>query len=54
MILISHSLPVVAQLATRVAVMQSGRFVESGAAAQVLQSPQHPYTQALVAAVPEV
>ena len=54
MILISHSLPVVAQLASRVAVMQSGRFVESGAAEQVLQSPQHPYTQALVAAVPNI
>jgi peptide/nickel transport system ATP-binding protein len=54
MILISHSLPVVAQLASRVAVMQAGRFVESGAAAEVLQSPQHPYTQALVAAVPDI
>ena len=54
MILISHSLPVVAQLASRVAVMQAGRFVESGAAEQVLQSPQHPYTQALVAAVPDI
>jgi oligopeptide transport system ATP-binding protein len=54
MILISHSLPVVAQLASRVAVMQSGRFVETGAAEQVLQSPQHPYTQALVAAVPDI
>ena len=54
LILISHSLPVVAQLATRVAVMQSGKFVESGAAEKVLQSPQHPYTQALIAAVPEI
>jgi oligopeptide transport system ATP-binding protein len=54
LILISHSLPVVAQLATRVAVMQAGKFVESGAADQVLQSPQHPYTQALIAAVPEI
>jgi ABC-type glutathione transport system ATPase component len=54
LILISHSLPVVAQLATRVAVMQGGRFVESGAAEQVLQSPQHPYTQALIAAVPQI
>jgi oligopeptide/dipeptide ABC transporter ATP-binding protein len=34
--------------------MQAGRFVESGAADQVLQSPQHPYTQALIAAVPEI
>jgi ABC-type glutathione transport system ATPase component len=54
LILISHSLPVVAQLATRVAVMQAARFVESGAAQQVLRAPQHPYTQALVAAIPEI
>jgi oligopeptide transport system ATP-binding protein len=52
LVLISHSLPVVAQLATRVAVMQAGRFVEIGTADQVLGSPQHPYTQALLAAVP--
>jgi oligopeptide transport system ATP-binding protein len=54
LILISHSLPVVAQLATRVSVMQAGRFVESGTAEQVLYAPQHPYTQALIAAVPEI
>ncbi len=54
LILISHSLPVVAQLATRVAVMQGGRFVESGPAERVLQAPQHSYTQALIAAVPEI
>src|ERR1700678_1559197 len=54
LILISHSLPVVAQLASRVAVMQACKFVEVGPAAQVLQSPQHPYTQALLAAVPEI
>ena len=54
LILISHSLPVIAQLATAVAVMQSGRFVEFGAAEQVLQSPRHPYTQALIRAVPQI
>ena len=54
LILISHSLPVVAQLATRVAVMQSGRIVETGAADRMLSAPQHPYTQALLAAVPEI
>ena len=51
---ISHSLPVVAQLATRIAVMQAGRFVEEGSAEQVLSRPAHPYTRALLAAVPEV
>jgi oligopeptide transport system ATP-binding protein len=54
LILISHSLPVVAQLATRVAVMQSGRIVEIGSAEQVLSRPQHEYTKTLIAAVPEV
>jgi oligopeptide transport system ATP-binding protein len=54
LILISHSLPVVAQLAARVAVMQAGKFVETGPAAKVLFAPQHPYTQALVAAVPQI
>lgn len=54
LILISHSLPVVAQLATRVAVMQAGKFVEIGEAEQVLSRPEHPYTQALLAAVPEI
>ena len=49
---ISHSLPVVAQLATRVAVMQAGRLVELGPAGRVLTAPEHPYTQALLAAVP--
>jgi oligopeptide transport system ATP-binding protein len=54
LILISHSLPVVAQLATRVAVMRSGRIVEIGAAAQVLGAPKDPYTKALIAAVPQI
>jgi len=49
---ISHSLPVVAQLATRVAVMQAGRLVELGPAERVLNSPEHPYTRDLLAAVP--
>jgi ABC-type microcin C transport system duplicated ATPase subunit YejF len=51
-LLISHSLPVVAQLATRIAVMQGGRIVETGAAEQILSTPAHPYTQSLIAAIP--
>jgi ABC-type microcin C transport system duplicated ATPase subunit YejF len=54
MILISHSLPVVAQLASRVAVMQKGRIVETGDTTAVLEHPQNAYTQALIAAVPEI
>ena len=53
-LLISHSLPVIAQLATRIAVMQAGRIVETGPAEQVLRSPTDPYTQALIAAIPEL
>ncbi len=51
---ISHSLPVVAQLATRIAVMREGRFVEIGDTAQILTHPAHPYTKTLLEAVPEL
>jgi ABC-type microcin C transport system duplicated ATPase subunit YejF len=52
LLFISHSLPVVAQLATRVAVMRAGRLVEIGPVERVLRAPAHPYTRALLAAVP--
>jgi ABC-type glutathione transport system ATPase component len=53
-IFISHSLPVVAQVATRVAVMRAGQFVEVGGVEQVLHQPTHTYTRELLAAVPEL
>ncbi|HVB98423.1 MAG TPA: ATP-binding cassette domain-containing protein [Candidatus Dormibacteraeota bacterium] len=53
-IFISHSLPVVARLATRIAVMRQGRWVEVGDAAEVLDHPRHDYTRALLDAVPEL
>ena len=51
---ITHDFGVVAQIADRVAVMRQGQMVEIGDAAQVLKAPQHPYTQALIAAVPSL
>jgi len=51
-LIVSHSLPVVAQLASRIAVMKSGRVVETGDVRQVLERPAHPYTQELIAAMP--
>ena len=53
-LLISHSMPVVAQLATRIAVMQGGRIVETGPAAQILAKPAHSYTRSLLAAIPSL
>src|SRR2546422_3567733 len=51
---ISHSLPVVAQLATHIAVMRAGQFLEVGGAEQVLHQPKNNYTRELLAAVPEL
>jgi oligopeptide transport system ATP-binding protein len=53
-VFISHSLPVVAQIATRIAVMRSGKLLEIGAADQLLREPTQQYTKDLLAAVPEV
>jgi oligopeptide/dipeptide ABC transporter ATP-binding protein len=51
-ILISHDLAVVARVCDRIAVMFAGRVVESGTPDSVLTAPQHPYTRALLDAVP--
>ena len=51
---ITHNIGVVEYLAHEVAVMYLGRIVESGTAEEVLRNPRHPYTQALLAAVPRI
>ncbi|WP_228514382.1 ABC transporter ATP-binding protein [Frondihabitans sp. VKM Ac-2883] len=49
---ISHDLGAVRRLANRIVVMRAGEVVEQGPTAQILDAPAHPYTRALVAAVP--
>lgn len=49
---IAHNLAVVQRIATVVAVMNAGQIVEMGPVAEIFGSPQHPYTKALLAAVP--
>ncbi|MCP4767314.1 MAG: ABC transporter ATP-binding protein [Gammaproteobacteria bacterium] len=51
---ITHDFGVVADIADRVAVMQMGKVVETGSVDAVLNNPQHPYTQALIVAVPRL
>jgi oligopeptide/dipeptide ABC transporter ATP-binding protein len=54
MIIITHDLGVVAQLADRVLVMYAGRIVENAPVEAIFNHPQHPYTQALVASIPRL
>ncbi|AWI83113.1 glutathione ABC transporter ATP-binding protein GsiA [Alloyangia pacifica] len=51
---ITHDMAVVAQMADRVVVMFRGRKVEEGTVEEIFERPQHPYTQALLAAVPKL
>ncbi|CAN5493345.1 ABC transporter ATP-binding protein [soil metagenome] len=53
-LLITHDMGVVADLADYIAVMKNGVIVETGTALEIFSNPQHPYTKALLAAVPHL
>lgn len=52
-IFISHNINLVGQISDRIAVMYGGKVMESGTAKQIMKAPKHPYTRALVGALPE-
>jgi ABC-type dipeptide/oligopeptide/nickel transport system ATPase component len=54
LLVITHDLGVVAQMADRVAVMYAGRIVEEGPTREVLRTPRHPYTEGLLVASPRL
>lgn len=53
-VLITHDLALVAQIADVIAIMYAGQIVEIGPSAEIYRNPKHPYTQALIAAVPRL
>jgi oligopeptide/dipeptide ABC transporter ATP-binding protein len=53
-VVVTHDLGLAWNIADRIAVMYLGRVVESGTTEEVLESPRHPYTQALLSVVPEI
>ncbi len=54
MVMISHDITFVSSVASRIAVMYSGRVVESGPVKDILVSPRHPYTRGLVHSTPDI
>jgi peptide/nickel transport system ATP-binding protein len=54
MVFVSHDLAVIARMADRVLVMYAGRVLEYGPSEEVIEHARHPYTRALVAAIPDV
>jgi peptide/nickel transport system ATP-binding protein len=54
LLLITHDLGVARLMSDRIHVMKSGTFVEGGAVTEVVDNPQHPYTQKLLGAIPEL
>ena len=54
MILITHDMGVIAEMADRIAVMYAGRIVESGSVVEIFNNPQHPYAKGLISCVPRL
>jgi len=54
MVFVTHNLPLLLTIATRMVVLYAGRVVEEGPTAQIASDPQHPYTRALLASVPSL
>ena len=54
MVLVSHDLGVVSEVCDRVMVLYAGRVIEQGGAARLFDTPRHPYTQGLLAAMPDI
>jgi peptide/nickel transport system ATP-binding protein len=53
-ITITHDLPILAQIADTIAIMYAGRLAEKASSETIVNDPLHPYTQALIASLPEV
>ncbi len=53
-ILITHDMGAIAEMADRVAVMYAGRIIESGSVSDILEDPHHPYTRGLISCVPHL
>jgi len=54
LILITHDLSVIAEIADKVAIMYAGKIVEWGTSEQIFENPQHPYTRGLISSVPRL
>lgn len=53
-ILITHDLGVISEIADKIAIMYAGQFVELGPSYEIYENPKHPYTKALIAAIPRL
>jgi oligopeptide/dipeptide ABC transporter ATP-binding protein len=54
LIMVTHDLSIVAEVCDRVAIMYAGRIVENGSVKRIFENPAHPYTQALMQAIPRI